>query len=61
MHLYLATKLRPGRTSWDASEEIQVLEASPAQCLRWVRSGKIKDQASALGILLYLSSLKRRK
>jgi 8-oxo-dGTP pyrophosphatase MutT (NUDIX family) len=55
MHLFLATQLKPGKRHWDDSEQIQIEEATPQEALQLIRSGRIKDQASVTGILLYLN------
>ena len=60
MHLYEARDLKPGRRHLDLSEDLELMEATPSQCLSFVRRGLIQDQASALAILLYLSHKKNR-
>ncbi len=50
--LYLATGLKKTKQSCDFDEIIKVELYSLEQCLKMLKSGKIKDNKTALGILL---------
>ncbi|MCE5303460.1 MAG: NUDIX hydrolase [Planctomycetaceae bacterium] len=53
MHLYVATSLQPGPTSFDAGEDIQPLLCTWPQALEMVRTGKITDGKTLVALLLY--------
>lgn len=52
MWLYLAERLSPGRTELDTDEIIETLRVDWPTALRWVRTGRIEDAKSIVGLLL---------
>ncbi|MEN6406753.1 MAG: NUDIX hydrolase [Thermoguttaceae bacterium] len=53
MHLYVATSLQSGPTSFDAGEDIQPLLCTWSDALEMARTGKITDGKTLVGLLLY--------
>ncbi len=52
-HLYIARKLKKGKTALEKNEEISVESMSIHQALRMVRSGKITDAKTIISLLYY--------
>jgi ADP-ribose pyrophosphatase len=55
IRLYVATDLRPGRTSLDANEFLEPVFTTLSAALAMVRSGEIVD-AKTIGTLLYVAT-----
>jgi ADP-ribose pyrophosphatase len=53
MHLFLATELTPGETALEAGEEIESFSCPWDEALQLIRSGKIHDAKSLVGLLYY--------
>jgi ADP-ribose pyrophosphatase len=53
MHLYVADGLVPGRRSLDAGEQIEPLVVPWAEAMELVRSGRIQDAKTLVGLLWY--------
>ncbi|MBI4375499.1 MAG: NUDIX hydrolase [Elusimicrobia bacterium] len=51
LYLFVAEGLIPGRFSPDPDEFLQVVTVPFQQALQWVRSGKIKDSKTVIGLL----------
>ena len=54
MYLYEATELVKTQTDFDEDEIIDVEIATPAECLRMIDDGRIKDAKSIIGLLRVL-------
>jgi ADP-ribose pyrophosphatase len=52
VYLYLATELRPGPTSPDADEAIELLHVPLAEAIAMIRSGAISDGKTMAALLL---------
>ncbi len=53
MHLYLATDLRASRRALDAGEQISNLVVTWEEALELLRSGRIEDAKTLVGLLYY--------
>jgi ADP-ribose pyrophosphatase len=53
MHLFLATDLTPGETALEAGEDIETFLCPWPDAMDLVRSGKIHDAKSLVGLLYY--------
>ncbi|OIO73553.1 MAG: hypothetical protein AUJ85_07865 [Elusimicrobia bacterium CG1_02_37_114] len=53
LHIFLARDLKPVRPSPDEDEFIESLVIPFDKALRWVRTGKIKDAKTIIGLLFY--------
>ena len=56
LHLFLATDLKPGRRAGDEDEELSVHRFSPKQLEKLIRSGKIVDAKTLIGLHLLLAN-----
>ena len=52
MHLFAARGLSPARTNLDAEEVIRPLRVSRREAMRMVRTGRIRDAKTLVGLLL---------
>lgn len=59
IHVFLATDLKPGRFSPDDDEFIEPVSAKLSQVLVWIRSGKIRDSKTIVGVLAYAQNFIR--
>ena len=59
LHIYRADRLKAGPVSPDEDEFIEALAVPFARALAWVRSGKIKDAKTTIGLMA--CALERRK
>lgn len=55
MHLYIATELVAGDPQREATESIVNRIATPEQISEWIKSGKIRDAKTLVGLYAYLS------
>lgn len=55
LHLFLATDLTPDRLIAEDSDEITLVRVTPAEALRMVSDGSIRDGKSIAGLLFYLN------
>jgi len=61
LHLFLARDLEPGRRAGDEDEELSVHRYSPGQLEKLIRSGRIVDAKTLIGLHLLLATEKDRK
>jgi ADP-ribose pyrophosphatase len=59
IHLYLASRLTPGKFAPDADEFIEPLRLSLSTAMDLVRRGRIKDSKTLIGLLAFHQSLHR--
>lgn len=53
LHIFVADRLAPGTTRPDEDEFVEPLIVPLRQALGWIRSGKIKDAKTIIGLLAY--------
>jgi len=53
MHLYLATSLEPGPMALEGGEQIAPLTATWQETLEMIRSGRVQDSKTLVGLLYY--------
>lgn len=58
MHIYLARGIRPGTAQPEADEQIEILHVPFSEALNLVRSGKIHDGKTIIGLLLLQGQLR---
>lgn len=61
MHIFRATKLRPGRARPEEDEALEVRAFSQAKLAKMVRGKKLRDGKTILGLLLHRSGKRRSK
>lgn len=59
MHIYLAENLKKTKENKEKDEIIQAMEVSPKKALEMIRTNKIKDGKTIMGILYYLRFIRK--
>ncbi|MDO5732695.1 MAG: NUDIX hydrolase [Eubacteriales bacterium] len=59
IYVYLATDLEPGVRNLDPHEDVTVFSLSLEEAIHWIRTGKIIDAKTIIGVLTYALKLRQ--